>query len=150
MKNVIFLFLVVLFGHNILAVQLLQFEPVAQGKVDAVRIDSVLNSYFTFLYNTVDNREKMDLAKITELDSLGDKAEVENEITYRLEQLTGIKAKHAYYYASGKSIERGLVDKWKSWCEKNRELLVWNEEKKRIERSDYDIDTGRKIPRKSN
>lgn len=142
MKVIIFFFGVAVISVGVAALP--KNVVVLQTTPSQAKVDSVLNFFFDFLYTSIERSDKVDLEKIKNLDSLAVEIEKEKNIAETLERLTGIRAGESYYYASGIVVDRNSVDKWNNWCKKNRHQLFWNYKKERIERRDYNIDSGKK------
>jgi hypothetical protein len=119
---------------------LLPLVTFSQEKNGDKVVDSFLTSQFDFLENQIEFYSK---ANIDSIDTMTKDFQADLDKEKRsielFEKLTGIKAEifHSHVYA--KVLKQTTVDSWKSWINKNRRLVIWDNARGTVNRSDRDI-----------
>lgn len=110
------------------------------SQVISKNVDTYLKDQFKYFDRWLDYYSETILDSIdTAYSNLLEQRELEKEKITLFEKLTGIKAHILNIYAMSKVLNREIVDSWKLWVNKNRELLTWDFTQDRINRTDKDI-----------
>jgi hypothetical protein len=109
-----------------------------QVKFKDKRIDTFLKERFDLLYQLNESYAVLNQDSIAHDPNLLVKLEKENEAIMLFEKLTGIKAKISQTFFA-KVIDKELIERWRNWTIKNRDLLFWDPQQQSINRSDKDI-----------
>ncbi len=96
---------------------------------DSIKIDSVMNIYFTILEKTLKEEEH------EYYDDWVDVPEANEVLTL----LTGIGSESDGTFFGTIEITQATYDKWYEWYKDNKNLLIWEKDKKRINRKDKDV-----------
>jgi hypothetical protein len=97
-------------------------------------------------------REQIDIAKSKgkpinlSNESYSDTIFIFEESIDLLEKITDIYAEKQQTYLAIKIVDDDIIYKWSNWLNKNRNILIWEKDKNRINRRDKDIYTGLLLP----
>ena len=101
-----------------------------------VRVDSVLNEYYSFLETSLLIRDTLS-SQAFENEDILKRFEMEDSIMNMLEQLTGIEVtNYLHHYALARELDNSIIRKWRKWTDKNRSLILWDSKNQRLDRLD--------------
>ncbi|MDN5214512.1 hypothetical protein QQ020_20695 [Fulvivirgaceae bacterium BMA12] len=105
------------------------YSPLQNNSSESKKIDSVMNIYFTILDKTLKGEEH---------EYYDDWIDVP-EASKVLSLLSGIASKSDGTFLGTIDITRETYDEWFEWYRNNKNVLIWEEDKKRVNRRDKNV-----------